>query len=174
MSQKEKPFNFQLLTANTHFDEGHVEKTCEYSLANHYANSVICSDQQIYEFIRWIQRQEFYENTTIVASGDHLVMGEYLYQEEKSLNERRVYNVFINPYVDYDFERLRNRTFTTLDMYPTTLASIGVRIEGNRLGLGTNLFSNKQTLPEQLGKDEVDNELSRPSNFYKNELLYVK
>ena len=36
----------------------------------------------------------------------------------------------------------KNRDFSTLDFFPTTLASLGVQIEGDRLGLGTNLFSN--------------------------------
>ena len=36
-------------------------------------------------------------------------------------------------------------------MFPTMLASIGVKIEGERLGLGTNLFSDKPTIMEENG-----------------------
>ncbi len=43
------------------------------------------------------------------------------------------------------------RTYTTFDNFPTTLAAMGVTIEGNRLGLGTNLFSSEQTLSERYG-----------------------
>ena len=31
--------------------------------------------------------------------------------------------------------------FSQFDMFPTTLAALGVKIEGNKLGLGVNLFS---------------------------------
>lgn len=47
------------------------------------------------------------------------------------------------------------RDFTTFDMFPTTLASIGVKIQGNRLGLGTNLFSDEPTLLETYGMEEM-------------------
>lgn len=50
--------------------------------------------------------------------------------------------------------------------FPTTLASMGVDIEGNRLGLGTNLFSQDQTDIEKYGLEYVDKELSKKSVFY--------
>ena len=58
-----------------------------------------------------------------------------------------------------------------MDMYPTILASMGVQIEGERLGLGTNLFSGEKTLVEELGYDYVDKELRKKSDFYNNALL---
>ena len=39
-----------------------------------------------------------------------------------------------------------------MDLFPTTLSSMGVEIEGNKLGLGTDLFSNEETLMEKLGE----------------------
>ena len=51
-----------------------------------------------------------------------------------------------------------------MDNFPTTLAAMGVKIEGDRLGLGTNLFSSQDTLYETYGK-EMDAELSRRSLF---------
>lgn len=53
----------------------------------------------------------------------------------------------------------------------TILASIGVQIEGDCLGLGTSLFSGKETLLEQLGADVLNNELQRTSLFYNKYLL---
>ena len=47
--------------------------------------------------------------------------------------ERVVYNVIINS--DLETERTKNRLFTTMDMYPTTLAALGVKISGDKLGL---------------------------------------
>jgi phosphoglycerol transferase len=55
-----------------------------------------------------------------------------------------------------------------MDMFPTVLASIGCKIEGERLGLGTNLFSNKETLFEELGSEYVNDVFRQKSTFYEN------
>ena len=59
-----------------------------------------------------------------------------------------------------------------MDIFPTTLACIGARIEGNRLGLGTNLFSEEQTLAEKYGYKNMFEEMDKKSVFYDKELLY--
>ena len=59
-------------------------------------------------------------------------------------------------------------------MFPTTLASLGVEIEGNRLGLGTNLFSDRKTIIEEKGYSYVFNELNKRSTFYNNNVLSYK
>ena len=65
----------------------------------------------------------------------------------------------------------KNRSFSTMDMYPTILAAMGAKIEGDRLGLGTNLFSDKQTLMEELGFKTLDNELQKTSNYYNQKII---
>ena len=82
---------------------------------------------------------------------------------------RGVYNVIINSAIDGD--NTKNRQFSTMDLYPTILASMGVKIEGERLGLGTNLFSGKKTLIEELGFDYVNDEIKKNSTFYNDYLL---
>ncbi|RGZ18890.1 hypothetical protein DW775_00890 [Agathobacter rectalis] len=54
----------------------------------------------------------------------------------------------------------------------TTLAALGVQIEGNKLGLGVNLYSGEQTLVEQYGKDYLDIELLKDSKLYRKKILY--
>ena len=56
-------------------------------------------------------------------------------------------------------------------MLPSTLAAMGVKIEGDRLGLGTNIFSDRQTLSEELGLGELDNMISQNSDYYTNNIL---
>jgi phosphoglycerol transferase len=51
-------------------------------------------------------------------------------------------------------------------MFPTTLAAMGCTIEGDRLGIGTNLFSGKPTLTEKYGYDKLNLEISKRSDFY--------
>ena len=56
-------------------------------------------------------------------------------------------------------------------MYPTTLASLGVKIDGDKLGLGVNLFSDQKTILEEYGLNYVNNEIKKKSFFYDNVLL---
>ena len=56
-------------------------------------------------------------------------------------------------------------------MFPTILSSLGVKIEGDRLGLGVNLFSDEPTIPEKMGKDEFTVELKKYSNYYFNRFV---
>lgn len=164
ISSSGKPFNLTMLTADTHFTDGYIDETCENKFDDHYANSFYCSDNKIGEFIGWIKEQDFYNNTTIVIVGDHITMQNNFY-EKKDNDKRRIYNVFINAKVDSNYEN-KNRVFTTMDMFPTTLAALGANIDGDRLGLGTNLFSNKMTIPEIIGIDKFNNELMKNSVYY--------
>ena len=82
---------------------------------------------------------------------------------------RTIYNCIINAPVEPVNEK--NRVFGTYDMFPTTLAALGVEIEGNRLGLGTNLFSDVPTLAEQYGYDYVNYEFQKNSDFYNSKFL---
>ena len=61
-----------------------------------------------------------------------------------------------------------------MDLYPTTLAALGVNIEGNRLALGTNLFSDEETLIEKYGLEYINNELMKTSKFYDSHILVSK
>lgn len=52
------------------------------------------------------------------------------------------------------------------------VAALGVKIDGDRLGLGTNLFSGKKTLVEQYGGIEnLNSELSKRSAYYENKIF---
>lgn len=165
LSKEDKPFNFSLLTANTHSVDGYLEESCENLFNSNYENTIYCSAKQIADFVSWIQEQAFYSNTSIVIVGDHLTMQPNFYSENV---DRGVYNLFINSAVAGD--NYKQRQFSTMDYFPTTLASLGVSIEGNRLGLGTNLFSNKKTLNEEVGLAKFDEELGKYSSFYNKEL----
>ena len=167
VSNDNEPFNFTILTVDTHFTDGYMDSSCKDVFDKKYANAFYCSDSKIYDFVEWVKLQDFYDDTTIVIVGDHLTMQSNFY--EYSDYDRVVYNAFINSKVLPI--NAKNRLFTTFDMFPTTLASLGADIEGERLGFGTNLFSDKKTLVEELGFDYFQNEISKHSNFYEREVL---
>ena len=166
ISQDDEPFNLTMLTADTHFTDGYLDKSCDSKFDEPYSNSFYCSDKMVNEFIDWIKEQDFYDNTTIVIVGDHLTMQDGFYETD-DYSERTIYNTFINVKVDGKYNN-KNRIFTVMDMFPTTLAAIGADIEGDRLGLGTNLFSDKETVPEILGIDEFNDEITKGSYYYYN------
>ena len=166
ISKEKQPFNLTLLTADTHFTDGYLDSECDTPFDKKYANVMHCSDKMINNFITWVMEQDFYKNTTIVLVGDHLTMQSSFYDNIDKNYTRSVYNVFINSRVKSD--TTKNRMFSSMDIYPTTLASLGVKIDGDRLGLGTNMYSNKKTLMEELGYKYVSNELKKRSSFYDN------
>ncbi len=163
LAKQDTPFNFTLLTADTHFEDGYVCQLCGEEYEDQYSNVMLCSSRQIDKFVKWIQRQDFYENTTIILVGDHPTMDSDFCEDIDSDYTRKVYTSFINSSVKVQGET--RREYTTFDMFPTTLASLGAEIEGNRLGLGTNLFSSMQTLVERVGIETEDKELNKKSKL---------
>ncbi len=173
LSETGKPFHFVMETADTHAPDGYLSVNAEKKFDTQYANCVYYSQAQATEFVHWIQEQPFYENTTIVLIGDHLSMAKAFFENVKGY-KRTCFNLIINPpkeLQDIDESRLYNRDWAVFDMFPTLVACVGAKIEGNRLGIGTNLFSNEKTLFERDGIDYVNNELKNRSNFYNNNIL---
>ena len=161
----DEPFNLTMLTVDTHFPNGYVCDLCREDFENNqYANVFACSSRQTAEFIDWIRQQDFYENTTIVISGDHPTMDKHFCEDVDKDYVRKTYTCYINADAEAD-PAMGRRTYSTLDNFPTTLAALGAKIEGERLGLGTNLFSSVPTLCEEYGYQEVRTELKRKSVF---------
>lgn len=163
LATQDEPFNLTMLTVDTHFEDGYVCDKCDDKFGdNQYANVMACSSKQVAEFVEWIQQQDFYEDTTIVISGDHPTMDSDFCEDIDESYVRKVYITYIN---GGKAELSNARNYTTMDAFPTTLAAIGVQIEGNRLGLGTNLFSSEQTLTERFGIEKEEEELKKQSEL---------
>ena len=87
---------------------------------------------------------------------------------EGRLAKRTIYNAFINSRANCSYSLKHNRKFTTFDWFPTILASIGCKIYGERLGLGTNLFSGVKTIAEE--NIPYNSEIVKDSKFYKERI----
>ena len=159
-----RPFNLTMLTADTHFPDGYTCRLCRDEHDEPYANVLSCSSRQVNDFVSWMKTQPFYEQTTIIITGDHLSMDADFLQNIDPDYVRTTYNCIINAPIDPI--QTKGRQFGTFDFFPTTLAALGVQIEGDRLGLGTNLFSDQLTLTERYGFDALDYELQKNSEFY--------
>lgn len=167
-----KPFNFEITTIDTHTPDGYLCSLCKKKHKNQYANVIECQSKQVENFINWCKTQKWFENTTIVITGDHNSMSEKFFEGIDGNFVRTPYNCIINSVVEP--VNAKNRLFSTIDMYPTILAAMGAVIEGDRLGLGTNLFSDKKTLIEQIGFSALNNEVQKTSKFYNNKIVGLK
>lgn len=164
LAKSDQPFNLTMLTVDTHHIGGYMCSLCEDTYESVAANVITCADRQIEEFIRWCVRQDFYADTLIVVAGDHPRMDTELV-EDVEYYDRPVYNCFLNCPLG-DGARKENREFTAMDMFPSVLTALGFEYDGDRLGLGVDLFSDADTLTEIMGYDVFNDEISKYSPYY--------
>lgn len=175
LAKEDRPFNFQLELMDTHGPKGLLQDG--YSSTKYerqYDNVIAGASKMIAEFIRWVQQQEWASNTTIVLVGDHFTMAPNYHDNYVDASKASVYNCFINPLLSEKTKatvRLKNRKATTIDMLPTVLTALGVEVKGDRMGLGTNLFSYKSTLAERDGVETLNEAFKHRSEFYENNFL---
>lgn len=165
LSEGEEPFNLTILTVDTHFEDGYVCDLCEEPFGDdQYSNVHACASRQLDQFLSWLQKQDYYEDTTVILSGDHTTMDTDYCDNIAEDYSRRTYTAVINGAAVLE-DPERRREFCTFDLFPTTLAAMGASIKGDRLGLGTNLYSSQNTLVETYGEAAMRKELRRRSAF---------
>ena len=150
LSQKQ-PFFLYCNTNDTHF----TSKETVQSVNKNFQQA----SQMTFDFVQWIQEQDFGSNTVIIIVGDHLRMGQ-LFRE---ITNRTIYNVFINSQAT---PPTKDRTFWAMDLCPTILEALGFKLKNPRLGLGVSLFSSEPTLLESMGQEKLTNELRKNNEFY--------
>ena len=121
LASEGQPFNFTMLTADTHAQDGYLCSFCESKYEDQYANVWRCASRQLGDFITWIQSQDFYEDTVIVITGDHYSMDLDFYPngevDYNAYNDGRgVYNAFIN--VDASTEYSTGRSLQHWTFFP--------------------------------------------------------
>ena len=171
LKKQPKPFVFTLMTLDTHYGTAKFsDNKCERKFGphNNIENVVSCADKQIAEFVSWLKTQDFYKDSVVVIVGDHLTMNNRFTKDM----DRKPINIFMNTPVAA--VNTTNRVFTPFDIYPTIIESLGAKIEGHRLGLGTSLFSDLPTLTEgKLTIEDVDVNVRKKSKVY-DWMLYGK
>ncbi len=169
----DKPFAFSIKTADTHHIDGYVCSECKNEYDEQYENVISCADRQLGEFVEWIKAQPFFENTAIVIVGDHTTMDAgYINRNVDEDYERFVYNCIINS--SATTSNVKNRQFSSMDIFPTTLVAMGCEIKGDRLGLGTNLFSSTPTLLEEMGFEKLDRQMTYKSKYYNDNFIHYR
>ena len=168
LAESDEPFALSLLTVDTHFVNGYLCDDCPDRFTSQYSNVLACSSKKVSELVEWIEAQPWGEDTVIVLNGDHLCMDSKYYEDMPEDYERKTYTAIIN---SSKKEPDTTRLYSTMDLFPTTLSAMGVTIKGDRLGLGTDLYSDTPTLLEELGENYLNYELSLNSTFYDKNIL---
>lgn len=168
IAKEEQPFNLELISIDTHFTDGFIYNYSFSEYDTQYENVYATTSYLIYDFVSWVKKQDFYEDTTIVILGDHLSM-QTNYFKKRGIDDRYVYSCYINPYSKP--KNKENRVYTALDTYPSIISAIGGKSSGERLGLGVNLFSSKKTLAERYGFEKMNKEIIKQSDFYNENIL---
>ena len=168
LSAESKPFFISLQTLDTHFPHGFVQPSCEVKYGD-TRDAIKCSDKIIYDFIKWCQEQDFYDNTLIFAVGDHLMMSASdIAKLSEVYPKREIYNIVlakdIKPQSIY-------KPYSMFDWGAAVADKAGI-IKGNRLGLGVSLFGNEPTLVQQIGGYRLEEEVLKNSLKY-NSLLGI-
>lgn len=156
-------FNLTMATLDCHMPSGYQCSLCPDGYDNVYENIYACQSKQVAQFVEWCQQQSWFASTTIVIVGDHASMATDYTSFIPGNYTRTTYNCIINSKVST--QNIKNRTFTAMDLFPTTLAAMGFKIEGNKLGLGTNLFSSLATVTEKYGVDYIEQEVQKSSDY---------
>ncbi len=165
LASKDAPFNLSMITIDTHFEDGYVCRLCQKDFGDdQYANVMACASRQLTSFIKWVQEQPFYENTTIVISGDHPTMDSDFCKDIPADYQRTTYTCILNSAVTRS-DDTTTREYSTMDLFPTTLAAMGCTIDGDQLGLGVNLYSDKETMLEKYGLSVLKSKLTHTSEL---------
>ena len=174
LSKTGKPFHLTMLTVDTHHPYGYVDRNYKKEFPQQLSNIIRGNSRKIGEFMDWLKKQPFYEDTVILVTGDHLSMAEeYISSTYEKSYDRTVFNALIHSeaWFEEETKKNKNRIFTSFDWYPTILNALGAKVEGDRLGFGVSLFSDKKTVAEEIGLKKFDQELRKQSEYYSREIV---
>lgn len=152
----DKPFFISLLTLDTHEPNGYIPPDRFSEEDSFYAQVMKNADRRISEFVKWVSRQEFAKDTTLIIVGDHLAMKNEFLSSLRKFNggniingKRRAYNCFINPAKNP--AKSENRIFSAFDLMPTILHAAGAEWGTDKMNLGVSVFGEIPTLLEKNG-----------------------
>ncbi|WP_298767405.1 LTA synthase family protein [uncultured Fibrobacter sp.] len=166
LAERGKPFALYMLTVDTHQPFGYTDELCQEQFSasqEKYPQSLRCASFQLAEFLDWASKQSWFEKTTIAVMGDHTL--DMLSAKANVPKHEQLYwtNFILNSALPLPG---KSRQYSSLDMFPTLLESMGFVVEGRSMGLGRSLYSNEPTLLEHYGQKTLDSLLRERSIQY--------
>lgn len=171
LSKMENPFALYILTVDTHQPEGYVDAQCAKEFAEvkgGLPKALRCASKQLDEFLIWAKQQPWYANTVISVMGDH-TMPSLSPKAGIPVSDSLYWtNFIVNSAVNTP---VRERQYSSLDMFPTLLEAMGFKLENRSAGLGRSLYSDSLTMLELYGRQTLDSLLRERSIQY-DEFLF--
>ena len=93
-----RPFNFTVLTVDTHPPAGTVSKSCEPypRIDNSIFHAIHCTDQQVGDFVEHIKQSPAWDDTIVLLMSDHLHMRNTGMEFYPPDYERKLYVTMLN------------------------------------------------------------------------------
>lgn len=139
-----QPFNLTLLTLDTHNPFGFLSPACRRQGAGNFEGIVACSAREIAAFIAYAQKKGYLENTVVVVMGDHLALPNPVYDK---LAQGGPYRGIFNLFIAKDLPAPNREELMPFDLFPTILEAVGVRVPGDRAGLGYSALGPAEAVP---------------------------
>ena len=169
------PFAFYMTTIDTHQPYGYLDDSCKAVLKeidivvnepNHFPEALRCASIQLETFVNWMKEQSWFENTVVFVMGDHVQPN--LSSKAGIPQSDTLYwtNFVINTRLDSGIAYQRGRIYSSLDMFPTILESMGYELENHAVALGRSLYDSSPTLLEKYGRKTMDSLLRERSIQY--------
>lgn len=173
LGDSKEPFYFLLENADTHSPGGYLSpKATERPADSQYGNVIYYSQAEVVKLVRWMQQQPWYEDTVVVITGDHRSKDPDFFTHWDPNYERTIVNIILNSDRPRpDAQVTTNRDFMPFDLFPTIAYAMGFDVKGERLGLGTNLYSGAPTLAEEIGVQTVIDGAGVRSDFYEEHMI---
>lgn len=165
LADNDRPFALYMLTVDTHQPEGYVDDSCKVIFSDvdgMFPRALRCASRQLGDFIAWARKQPWYNETVIAVMGDHDMPMLSVKAHVPIDDSLRWVNFIINS----SERNYQKRSYTSFDVFPTLLESMGFEVEGRSLGLGVSLFSNKKNILEIYGFKKLDSLLRLRSFQY--------
>lgn len=155
----DKPFLLTLFSLDTHTPTTHIDASCPTKF-NDLRDAYMCADKAAADFINWLKTSPYWQDTTVVILGDHLLPGRI---KTKGHPKRTIFNVFLN--LPQNLKISENKEFSALDIPASILESLGFKLQNHSFGLGRSIFSKEPTLLTKFGR-KLNRYLMQHSDIY--------
>ena len=158
------PFALTVLTVDTHRPEGYLSDTCERQGAEDLPGIVACTSDMLAEFLRYMKKNGYLEDTVVVVTGDHLSMPNVVQDTMDLEPHRTIYNRFWSP----RGAQPNRSELVHFSILPTVLDLLEFDFGGTEMALGVSGVGPRDTRKFSIyDVGDLDDKLRRPSELYK-------
>ena len=155
---KNQPFGITIMTNGGHAPAGNFSQPCKNKneinpSATSSLKAIHCTNLLAQDFIKNAEMNGLLEDTIVIVQSDHYTMRNEVFSEILDLDRSNLFFVFGS---DID-QKINAKPASMFDVYPTILEAIGYSLKDNQAGLGISLFSDKPTLLEKQGLENLNN-----------------